>query len=209
MFKENPYHLATLTLKNWFGKIFTLQAFSSAIHAVWSLWSCIHHAFKDNLRKISLKEYFNAILHYFGVNLLSGLTAAISSLLGLRFSWEPNAMQIPTDLLTSLSRKIIIRSLFYLLADLVLASHANVLRGVVFPPFHKLLLTQVQHSFPIVYPHGNVTNQQWGVLFYKFPRIAYFTVPCENEAGVDLLLIQPFLLYYVNHVVLSLTIFQA
>ena len=119
-------------------------------------------------------------------------------------------MQILTDLLTSLSRGIIIRSLFYLLADLVLASHANVLRGVVFPPFHKLLLTQVQHSFPIVYPHGNVTNQQWGVLFYKFPRIAYFTVPCENEAGVDLLLIQPFLLYYVNHVVLSLTsIFQA
>ena len=105
---------------------------------------------KINLRKISLNEYFNTILHYFGVNLLSGLTAAISSLLGLRFSWEPNARQIPTDLLTSLSREIIIRSLFYLLADLVLASHADVLRGVVFPPSHKLLLTQVQHSFPIV-----------------------------------------------------------
>ena len=61
-------------------------------------------------------------------------------------------MQIPTDLLTSLSREIIIRSLFYLLADLVLASHADVLRGVVFPLSHKLLLTQVEHSFPIVLP---------------------------------------------------------
>ena len=49
-------------------------------------------------------------------------------------------MQIPTDLLTSLSRAIIIRSLFYLLADLVLASHADVIRGVVFPSSHKLLL---------------------------------------------------------------------
>ena len=55
-----------------------------------------------------------------------------------------------------------------------------------------------------------MTNQQWDVLFYNFPRIAHFIVTCENEAGVDLLLIQPFLLYYVNHVVLSLTsIFQA
>ena len=61
-------------------------------------------------------------------------------------------MQIPTDLLTSLSRAIIIRSLFYLLADLVLASHADVIRGVVFPSSHKLLLTRDQHSFPIVLP---------------------------------------------------------
>ena len=52
-----------------------------------------------------------------------------------------------------------------------------------------------------------MTNQQWDVLFYNFPRIAHFTVTCENESGVDLLLIQPFLLYYVNHVVLSLTIY--
>ena len=84
MFKENPYHLATLPLNNWFGKILTLQAFFSAIHAVWSLWSCIYHAFKDKLEEISLNEYFNAILHYFGVNLLSRLTADIA--LWLRFS---------------------------------------------------------------------------------------------------------------------------
>ena len=32
-----------------------------------------------------------------------------------------------------------------------------------------------------------------------------FTVAGENEAGVDLVLIQPFLLYYVNHVFLMLT----
>ena len=34
-----------------------------------------------------------------------------------------------------------------------------------------------------------MTNQQWDVLFYNFPRIAHFTVTCQNEAGVDLLLI--------------------
>ena len=31
---------------------------------------------------------------------------------------------------------------------------------------------------------------------------AHFTVTGENEDGDDLVLIQPFLLYYVNHVVL-------
>ena len=35
--------------------------------------------------------------------------------------------------------------------------------------------------------------------------IAHFTVAGENEAGIDLVLIQPFLLYYVNHVFLMLT----
>ena len=30
----------------------------------------------------------------------------------------------------------------------------------------------------------------------------HFTVTGGNEAGVDLVLIQPFLLYYVNHVIL-------
>ena len=32
------------------------------------------------------------------------------------------------------------------------------------------------------------------------PKIAHFTVTVGNEAGVDLVLIQPCLLYYVNHV---------
>ena len=35
--------------------------------------------------------------------------------------------------------------------------------------------------------------------------IVHFTVTGENEAGVDHVLIQPFLLYYVNHVVLMVT----
>ena len=40
-------------------------------------------------------------------------------------------------------------------------------------------------------------------------QIAHFTVTGENEAGVDLVLIQPFLLYHGNHVVLRLnSIFQ-
>ena len=34
------------------------------------------------------------------------------------------------------------------------------------------------------------------------PFMGHFTVTGGNEAGVDLVLIQPFLLYYVNHVVL-------
>ena len=34
--------------------------------------------------------------------------------------------------------------------------------------------------------------------------IVHFTVRGGNEAGVDLVLIQPFLLCYVNHVVLML-----
>ena len=39
----------------------------------------------------------------------------------------------------------------------------------------------------------------------SFASIAHFTVAGENEAGVDLVLIQPFLLYYVNHVFRMLT----
>ena len=35
--------------------------------------------------------------------------------------------------------------------------------------------------------------------------IAHFTVSSENEAGVDLVLIQTFLYYYVNQVFLMLT----
>ena len=40
--------------------------------------------------------------------------------------------------------------------------------------------------------------------------IALFTVSGGNEAGIDLVLIEPFLLCYVHHVVVTLThIFQA
>ena len=35
--------------------------------------------------------------------------------------------------------------------------------------------------------------------------IAHLTLTGGNEAGVDLVLLQPFLLYYVNHVALMLT----
>ena len=43
------------------------------------------------------------------------------------------------------------------------------------------------------------------IMFMRADWIAHFTVAGENEAGVDLVLIQPFLLYYVNHVFLMLT----
>ena len=39
--------------------------------------------------------------------------------------------------------------------------------------------------------------------------IAHFTVTGANETGVDLGLIQPFLLYHVNHVVVMLTIISS
>ena len=43
------------------------------------------------------------------------------------------------------------------------------------------------------------------IMFMRAYWIAHFTVVGENEAGVDLVFIQPFLLYYVNHVFLMLT----
>ena len=39
--------------------------------------------------------------------------------------------------------------------------------------------------------------------------IAHFTVTGANEAGVDVGLIQPSLIYYVNHVVVLLTIISS
>ena len=44
---------------------------------------------------------------------------------------------------------------------------------------------------------------------FRFNIIGHFTVMDGSEAGVDLVLIQTFLLYYVNQVILMLTsIFQ-
>ena len=40
---------------------------------------------------------------------------------------------------------------------------------------------------------------------HLIPAKAHFTVTGENEAGVDLVLIQTFLLYYINNVFLMLT----
>ena len=42
---------------------------------------------------------------------------------------------------------------------------------------------------------------------YIWVITVHFTVTVANEAEVDLVLIQPFLLYYVNHAVLMLTSF--
>ena len=85
-----PDHWALLPLDNSYRTINILKAFFSAIHAVWSLWSCIYHEFKEILRKISFSEYFKVISLYFRVYSLLGLTAArytssSSSLLALDF----------------------------------------------------------------------------------------------------------------------------
>jgi len=42
-------------------------------------------------------------------------------------------------------------------------------------------------------------------MVFRVCKIVHFTVTGGKEAGVDLVLIQPFLRYYVNHVVLMLT----
>ena len=44
-------------------------------------------------------------------------------------------------------------------------------------------------------------------LTLKSNSIAHFSVTVGNKAGVDLVLIQPFLLYYANHVVMLTRIF--
>ena len=63
---------------------------------------------------------------------------------------------------------------------------------------HEVLFIPINHSY----------NKIFDIL--GFLLIANFTVTGGNEAGVDLVLIQPFLLYYVNHVVLMLSsIFKA
>ena len=54
-------------------KINSVEVFFSAIHTVWTLWSCIYDEFKDTLRKNSSNEYFKAILHYFLVLFTLGL----------------------------------------------------------------------------------------------------------------------------------------
>ena len=98
-----PDHWALLLLDNSYRTIKILTAFFSAIHAIWSLSSCIYHEFKEILRKISLSEYFKAISLYFCVYSLSGLTAAryiytrsYSSLLALDFK-SPFSLQWRVD----------------------------------------------------------------------------------------------------------------
>ena len=91
-----PDHWALLLLDNSYRtiKVLTALAFFSAIHAFWSLSSCVYHEFKEILRKIS----------YFCVYSLSaGLTAArciytssSSSLLALDFK-SPFSLQWSFD----------------------------------------------------------------------------------------------------------------
>jgi len=47
------------------------------------------------------------------------------------------------------------------------------------------------------------------VIMHTVLTIAHFTVTGANKAGVDFGLIRPFLLYYVNHVVVMLTIISS
>ena len=39
------------------------------------------------------------------------------------------------------------------------------------PPLHKNLLTRDQQSLRNVFSNGNVTNQQWDIFSYNYPRI--------------------------------------
>ena len=48
-------------------------------------------------------------------------------------------------------------------------------------------------------------STDWKIGSFSYFAKRHFTVTGENEAGVDLVLIQPLLLYYVNQVFLTLT----
>ena len=65
-------------------------------------------------------------------------------------------------------------------------------------------LTLLQERIKIE-KYKSVMTDKCSALAGKMVRIVHFTVTAENEARVDLVLIQPFLLYYVNHVALMLT----
>ena len=57
-----------------------------------------------------------------------------------------------------------------------------------------------------LYNKINILLSLQTLLFYSaIPLIAHFAVTVANETGVDLVLMQPFLLYYVNHVGVMLT----
>ena len=56
-----------------------------------------------------------------------------------------------------------------------------------------------------LYNKINILLSLQTLLFYSAILIAHFAVAVANEAGVDLVLMQPFLLYYVNHVGVMLT----
>ena len=49
-----------------------VEVFFSAIHTVWTLWSCIYQEFKDRFEENILNEYFKTISHCFHVYSLSG-----------------------------------------------------------------------------------------------------------------------------------------
>ena len=60
-------------------KVKSVEIFFSAIHTVWTLWSCICHEFKDTFEENSLNEYFKTVSHYFRVKSLSGFIWATRS----------------------------------------------------------------------------------------------------------------------------------
>ena len=66
--------------------------------------------------------------------------------------------------------------------------HCGVFRESYSLPLHKSLLTRDQQSFPNIFSNGNVTNQQWDIFSYNYPRILsalrdwdgnYFTYHCK------------------------------
>ena len=65
---------------------------------------------------------------------------------------------------------------------------------------HQKTLLQMHPTIHCPHPVRDKNQEFESILL----QIAHFTVTGENEAGVDLVLIQPFLLYHGNHVVLRL-----
>ena len=49
--------------------------------------------------------------------------------------------------------------------------HGGIFRETYSLPLHRNLLTRDQQSFQNVFSNGNVTNQQWDIFSYNYPRI--------------------------------------
>ena len=76
------------------------------------------------------------------------------------------------------------------------------------PPHPYLRVWMTGTSSPPPFSRGldpAPTRKYHHSLLVRIARIGHFTVTDENDTGVDLVLRQPFLLSYLNHVVLMLT----
>ena len=94
---------AMRSVRPFFFKINNLEVSFSAIHTVWTLWSCIYHEYsKIHLRKNSSNEYFKTISRYLRVFSLSGFTVG-RSINGLVFFFPAHRTEVQVTVLSMLN----------------------------------------------------------------------------------------------------------